>query len=116
MGLYESNFRFDGAPPDPQLVLTEARRRLGNVGGIEALEVEGQVLIARSMLDPFTHHVVCAILLQMGGRPVSIGGGQPVQIAVPPWAHHPISEMPWRQRMAIRYRWWQWLLGGASKS
>jgi hypothetical protein len=116
MGLYQSNFRFESGPPDLDVVRTEARGRLGSVRGIEALEVDGQILTARSMLDPFTHHVVCAILLEMGGQPVSLRDGSPVHLEVPPWARRPIREMPWRQRMAVRYGWWRWLLGGDAKS
>jgi hypothetical protein len=111
MGLYQSNFRFEGALPDLDAVRAEAHRRLGGTYGIEALELEGQTVVARSMLDPFTHPVVCAILQEVGGRPVDICDGQPIASEVPAWAHKPIREMAWRDRMAIRYRWWAWLFG-----
>jgi len=111
--LYQSNFRFEDAVPNLDAVRAEAERRLGSTGGIEGLEIDGQTVIARSMLDPFTHPVVCAILLELGGRPVSIKDGQPVAPDVPPWAHRPIRELPWRRRMSIRYRWWAWLFGTA---
>lgn len=52
------------------------------------------------MLDPFTHHVVCAILLEQGGRAVSLRDGTPVHLDVPRWAHHPLRELPWTERMA----------------
>lgn len=116
MGLYQSNFRFDGPLPDPESVRAEARRRLDSPRGIEALEIDGSTLIARSMLDPFTHHVVCAILLELGGTPVSLRDGTPVHLDVPPWAHHPLREMPWSERMALRYRWWRWFFGTVTKS
>lgn len=116
MGLYQSNFRFEAVRPDLEVVRTEARRRLGSARGIEALEFDGQTLIARSMLDPFTHHVVCAILVEMGGQPVSLRDGTPVHLEIPAWARHPIRDMPWRERMAVRYRWWGWLLGARPKS
>ena len=116
MGLYQSNFRFESAPPDPEAVRTEALRRLGTVRGIEALDFDGQLVIARSMLEPFTHHVVRSILLEMGGQPVSLRDGTPVQLEIPTWARHPIRDMPWRERMAVRYRWWGWLLGVRPKS
>lgn len=111
MGLYQSNFRFEGALPDLDAVRAEACHRLGDANGIEGLELEGQTVVARSMFDPFTHPVVCAILQEMGGRPVDIRDGHLIASEVPAWAHKPIREMAWRDRMAIRYRWWAWLFG-----
>lgn len=111
MGLYQSNYRFAGAPPDLDAVRVEARRRLGGSRGIEGLELEGRTVIARSMLDPFTHSVVCAILEEMGGQAVNIRDGRPIVSEVPAWAHKPLREMTWRDRMAIRSRWWAWLFG-----
>jgi hypothetical protein len=112
MGLYMSEFRFDGTLPDLEAVQDEARRRLGGTRGIESLEVKGQKVVAYSMLDPFTHPVVCAILQEMGGQPVG-HDGRPVAVTVPAWAHRPIREMAWGERMAVRYRWWAWLFGTA---
>lgn len=112
MGLYMSKFRFDGALPDLESVQHEVRRRLGGGGGIESLVAEGQIVVACSMLDPFTHPVVCAILQERGGQAVG-QDGRPVAVSVPAWAHKPIREMAWRDRMAVRYRWWSWLFGTA---
>jgi hypothetical protein len=115
MGLYQSNFRFEGELPNLEAVRTEARRRLRWYGAdqIEGLEVQGQTIIARSMLGPFTHPVLCAVLQEMGGQPVSLFDGRPEDAPVPTWAHAPISDIPWRDRMAIRYGWWAWLFGTA---
>ncbi len=112
MGLYQSNFRFEDLP-DLEVVRVEVRRRLGDLSGLEGLEIQGQTLVARSMLGPFTHPVVCAVLEEMGGQPVSIVDGQPVSAHTPEWAHAPISDMSWSDRMAIRYRWWAWFFGTA---
>lgn len=105
MGLYQSCFRFDGAPPDLQEVRAEAERRLGGTTGIESLEAEGQTVVACSLLDPFTHPVVCAILQERGGKAVNVHDGEPDAMVVPVWAHSPISDLPWLERLAIRCRW-----------
>lgn len=113
MGLYQSNFRFGGALPDLKAVRVEARRRLGNTRGIEGLLLEGQTVVVRSTFDPFTHPVVCAILQEMGGEPVGLNDGRPLGTQPPSWAHQPIREMAWRDRMGVRYRWWAWFFGTA---
>jgi hypothetical protein len=113
MGLYKSVFRFDGPLPDLREVEREALRRLGNIKGIEARFVESNDVVARSVFDPFTHPVVCAILEELGGQPVSLSDGRPVAAEIPPWALRRIREMPWRDRMAVRFHWWAWLLGTA---
>lgn len=112
MGLYQSSFRFDDALPDLDAVRAEVRRRLGSDWEIEGLEIEGRTVIARSMLGPFTHPVLCAVLVEMGGQPVSYRG-EPIEAAIPSWAHRPIREMRWRDRMSIRFGWWAWLFGTA---
>lgn len=114
MGVYQSNFRFEGPLPDLDAVRDEVRRRLGSpLDGIYGLEVEGQTVEATSMLDPFTHPIVCAVLQELGGQPVSVRDGQPIASEAPAWAHKPIREMAWSDRMAIRYRWWAWFIGAA---
>jgi hypothetical protein len=112
MGLYQDHFRFDDGLPDLNEVRAEAGRRLGGTGGIEALYAEGQTVVARSMLDPFTRPVVCAVLRERGGQYVGFDG-EPRDARIPAWAHRPIREMAWSERMAVRYRWWAWLFGTA---
>ena len=112
MGLYRSRFRFEGALPDLEAVREEAHRRLGNTYGVENLVVEGQIVEVYSMLDPYTDPVMCAILQEMGGRAVG-SDGQLVVRSVPDWAHRPLHEMTWRERMAIAWPWWAWLFGTA---
>ncbi len=115
VGLYQTIFFFEDALPNLGDVRVEAHRRLGWLGAraIEGLETEGQLVIASSMLNPFTHHVLCAILQEMGGESVSHFDHKPQKIEIPTWAHAPINQMPLSKRMAIRYRWWAWLLGTA---
>jgi hypothetical protein len=115
VGLYQNNFRFERTLPNLEEVRVEARRRLGWywARAIEGLETDGQLVIARSLLNPFTHPVLCAILQEMGGQSVSNFDGKPQKMDVPAWAHAPISQMPFGERMATRYRWWAWLLGTA---
>ncbi|MBL0220400.1 MAG: hypothetical protein IPQ07_41835 [Myxococcales bacterium] len=111
MGLYRSKFRYASEPPDLKAVYAEAGRRLGGIGGIENLELEGNAVIAYSFMDAFTHPVVCAILEELGGQQVRGAHDEPVASMIPQWAHRPIREMPWHERMAIRYRWVSWLFG-----
>lgn len=115
MGLYQSNFSFDGAPPALEVVRAEVLRRLGSLADLEGLEVDGQTVVARSMLGPFTHPVVCAVLEELGGQAVDIVNGLPVKADIPDWARAPLSELTWSSRMAIRYRWWAWFFGTAKR-
>ncbi len=113
MGLYQSNFRFSGPIPSVSAIEAEARRRLGSIRGLEGLSVEKQTIIVCSMLDPFTHPVLCAILQEMGGQEISPSDGTPVAQNIPSWARRPLSELTWSQRMSIRWPWWRWLFGSA---
>ncbi|HMA95624.1 MAG TPA: hypothetical protein VKP30_23205 [Polyangiaceae bacterium] len=112
MGLYLDRFRFDDALPDLNAVKAEVERRLGNARGLDGLEVEGQNVCAYTMLDPFTRPVVCAVLQELGGQYVDLKG-ESRPLPIPQWAHRPIREMRWSERMAVRYSWWAWLLGTA---
>ncbi len=106
MGLYQTNFRFDGPLPDLDAACEEVRRRLGRQNGLEGFELNGDVVIARSALDPFTHPVVCAVIVEMGGQELHLTDGNPVITESPIWALSPLSDLSWKERMAIRLRWW----------
>ncbi|HMA91252.1 MAG TPA: hypothetical protein VKP30_01140 [Polyangiaceae bacterium] len=112
MGLYMDHFRFDGALPDLDAVKSEVERRIGSAWGLDGLEVKGQTVCAYTMLEPFTRPVTCAVLQELGGQYVDLNG-EPRALPIPEWAHRPIREMRWSERMAVRYRWWAWFFGTA---
>ena len=111
MGLMQSKFRFEGPVPSLEVVRAEAKRRLGTLRDVESIHAEGQVITVSSMLGPFTHPVLCAILEAHGGRSVHLVTGAPSSQVAPAWAHAPIHALPWRQRFAVRFGWWRWLFG-----
>jgi len=111
MGLYQYQFRFPDGPPDLDGVLADVRARLGNTRGVDSLYIEADgLVVATTMMDPFTHHVLAAALLDRGGQAMNFSG-EPVELAVPQWAHEPVHQMSWRERMSIRLGWWGWLFG-----
>ncbi len=98
MSLQVSHFVFDGPLPDLDEVRAEVHRRLGSTNGIERLVISGRTVEARSMLDPFTHAYVCAVLTERGGRSSA---------KIPDWAHHPLRDLDWRTRLSIRWSYWR---------
>lgn len=106
MSLDQTSFRFDGVLPDLAAVRSEAERRLGSASGIASITTEGKTVVAQSMLDPFTHPVVCAVLEEMGGKPLSARDGSPTTLGIPDWARRPISELGFFGRMKIQLAWW----------
>jgi hypothetical protein len=107
VGLYQSNFHFAGETPDLAGVRAEAKRRLGSIRDIECLETTEQTVTLRSMLGPFTHPVVCAILYELGGTPVDIVSGAIIDWAPEGWEHIRLRDMTWRVRLSLRFRYWR---------
>ncbi len=114
MGLYLQRFDFgtESQVPDLSEIRREAISRLGSDAAIEGIEVRGAVVEVRTMMDPFAHLILPAILMERGGRPLEIGGG-PTTLDIPEWAHGRLRDLPWLERFRIRHRWWSWLIGTA---
>jgi hypothetical protein len=108
MGLVVDRFEFDGPPPEEVLFVRLLRERIGGTYGLDAFTSQGNHVDVYTMFDPVVRPYACALLLELGGRPVSFMTNEPRSLTLPDYVKHPWVEHPWHWRLAVR---WKYVVG-----
>jgi hypothetical protein len=98
MGLFVDRVRFDGEPPNEEVIRRELLERTGSSYGLDSIVRHPHEVVVNTMLDPVTRPYVLKILVEKGGVLLSFATGEPLDQRLPSYVETPWRSLPlWRR-------------------